>query len=322
MPARAGSLPTPLSRLAIEAGLGLFDNLSAGRELTLQAASTAQDLPFSAASMGMTNNHSSGTKGFISLGPDAKVMARLGPTATPATTNATQSGFTDLAESHYTYDGIMRAYERARRRLRVNHIDVLLLSGLGVTDQGELQDSLSFPVAMSGGYRALDELRSSGAVQAIGIASNDIDLCNKALAFGDWDVFVLEHRFTLLEQWPLTSLLPRCEDSSTSVIVSEPFNSGILSPGLADAANDWNYRPAPDFVLARVQNIVNICQLHDVPLGAAALQFPLLHPCVASVLPEICSTDDLHTIMKWWNHAIPAQFWSDLKLAGLLLDEA
>jgi D-threo-aldose 1-dehydrogenase len=77
-------------------------------------------------------------------------------------------------------------------------------------------------------------------------------------------------RYTLLEQEPLATLLPLCEQHGTKIIIGGSYNSGILATGAVKGAT-FNTRPAPDGVLERVRRIEAVCARHDVSLPAAAL---------------------------------------------------
>lgn len=217
----------------------------------------------------------------------------------------------------YSYDGVMRSYEDSLQRLGVSRIDILLLHDIGVMQHGEEANKPLFADAMSGGYKALDELRSAGDIQAIGLGVNEREVCLQAMEHGHWDAFLLAGRYTLLEQAPLDDLFPACEAAGTSIILGGPFNSGILVGG-----DTWNYAKAPAEVINRVQAISKICESHEVPLPAAALQFPLGSSLVSSVIPGPRSRADMTQIIEWFQLDIPKSLWSDLKTAGLLHESA
>lgn len=217
----------------------------------------------------------------------------------------------------YSYDGVMRSYEDSLQRMGVSSIDILLLHDIGVMQHGESANETLFADAMSGGYKALDELRSSGDIQAIGLGVNEREVCIDAMKHGHWDAFLLAGRYTLLEQEPLHDLFPACEKAGTSIILGGPFNSGILVGG-----DTWNYAKAPEHVVKKVNAIARICAAHSVPLPAAALQFPLGASLVSSVIPGPRSRSDMSQIIDWFNLKIPSSLWSDLKTEGLLDNEA
>jgi len=213
----------------------------------------------------------------------------------------------------YSYDGVMRSYEDSLQRLGLDHIDVLLLHDIGEMQHGADKNAPLFKDAMSGGYKALDELRRNGDIKAIGLGVNEKEVCIEAMQYGHWDAFLLAGRYTLLEQSPLDDFLPTCEKAGTGIILGGPFNSGILAGG-----NTWNYSAAPAKVIDKAKKIENICASHNIPLPAAALQFPVAHPLVATVIPGPRSRMEVQDIFNWWNLDIPASLWSDIKSEGLM----
>ncbi|MEP3277196.1 MAG: aldo/keto reductase [Stappiaceae bacterium] len=218
----------------------------------------------------------------------------------------------------YSYDGIMRSYEDSLQRLGMDRIDVLFLHDIGTFTHPEPdEEARHFHDAMTGGYRALDELRRAGDIKAIGIGVNEIDVSLRTLEHGDWDVFLLAGRYTLLEQDALENLFPTCEQRGTSIVVGGPYNSGILAGG-----NTWNYAEAPEELVRRVFDISEVCKKHQTPLAAAALQFCLAHPVVKTVIPGARSADELRQTFQWLDTTIPIGLWADLKSDGLLAAHA
>src|SRR4051812_27984231 len=179
----------------------------------------------------------------------------------------------------YSYDGIMRSFEDSLQRLGLARIDILYVHDIGRYQHGDAHPGLMRSLRESG-YRALQELKGSGTVTAIGIGVNEREVLLEAMEWGQWDGFLLAGRYTLLEQAPLDDLLPKCLEAGTSIVVGGPLNSGILA-----GRDTWNYRAAPPEVVARVDAIRAVCDRYGVPLPAAALQFPLAHSAVAAIIP-------------------------------------
>ena len=163
-------------------------------------------------------------------------------------------------------------------------------------------------VLRDSGYRALEELRRTGVVSAIGLGVNEKEVLIEVMQFGDWDVFLLAGRYTLLEQAPLDDLLPMCATRGTSIVVGGPLNSGILA-----GRDTWNYAAAPPEIVERVGAIRAVCDAHDVPLPAAALQFPLAHPAVAAIIPGPRAAEEFEENQELLRHPIPAALWTDLR---------
>ncbi|WP_041521841.1 aldo/keto reductase [Gilvimarinus agarilyticus] len=224
-------------------------------------------------------------------------------------------------EYDYSYDGVMRSYEDSLMRLGLDRVDILYIHDIGRLTHGDKHDEY-FKIAMDGGYKALDELRSSGAVKAIGLGVNESEVCETALDCGDWDCFLLAGRYTLLEQDSLKTLLPKCEKRNTSVIVGGPYNSGILASGVNTSHTPmYNYSPAPKRIIDKVSRIESVCADYGVTLAAAALQFPLAHPSVASVIPGLGSDQHIKKTLEFFNEDIPHAFWQSLK-SNHLIDES
>src|SRR5436853_7271960 len=199
----------------------------------------------------------------------------------------------------YSYDGIMRSFEDSLQRLGLARIDILYVHDIGTYQHGDTHSGL-IDILRDSGYRALEELRRSGAVSAIGIGVNEREVLLEAPEWGEWDVFLLAGRYTLLEQAPLDDLLPKCLARGTSIVVGGPPNSGILA-----GRDTWDYRTAPAEVVARVDAIRAVCDHHGVPLAAAALQFPLAHPAVAAIIPGPRNADEFRTNLGLLHHPIP-----------------
>jgi len=217
----------------------------------------------------------------------------------------------------YSYDGIMRSVEESHQRLGLAKHDILFAHDLGVYEHGAEQAAIHMKAFRDSGYRAMDELRRTGVCQAIGLGVNEKAVILEVMAFGDFDVFLLAGRYTLLEQAPLDDLLPECEKRGASIVVGGPLNSGILA-----GRDTWNYSKAPEEIAERVKRIQAVCDAHNVPLAAAALQFPLAHPQVCAIIPGPRSAAEFDANVPLVTHPIPASLWSDLKTAGLVRQDA
>lgn len=218
----------------------------------------------------------------------------------------------------YSYDGIMASYEDSLQRLGLARIDILLVHDLGRVTHGE-ENVRHFADFQSGGYRALEELRSVGEISGFGLGVNEWEICADVMQFGQFDFFLLAGRYTLLEQEPLKSFLPKCSEHGARIILGGAYNSGILATGTRGAAvPHYNYEPAPSSIIERVARIETICDHHGVTLAAAALQFPLAHPVVACVIPGLGDVERVRETVALSREAIPSAFWADLKNDGLV----
>ena len=222
----------------------------------------------------------------------------------------------------YSYDGIMRAYDQSQMRLGMNRIDLLVIHDLDFWfHKTEAKVSAHLAQLFTSGWRALEQLRAHGLVKAVGAGINELGMIPRFLDTLDIDFFLLALRYTLLEQETLETELPYCERRNVGIIIGGVYNSGITATGAVKGAK-YNYQDATPEIMERVRKIETVCRAHGVPLAAAALQFPLGHPCVATVIPGAIDPDQVRRNVETFRHPIPSALWSDLKREKLLAEQA
>jgi D-threo-aldose 1-dehydrogenase len=210
----------------------------------------------------------------------------------------------------------MRSHQESLQRLGVKRVDILLCHDIGRLTHG-VQHEARLREFLDGGYHAMRELRAAGAVRAIGLGVNEGEICLDLLERCELDCILLAGRYTLLEQTPLARLLPLCLERGVSILCGGPFNSGILAAGSRAAARShYNYAPPPPAIVERALEAA--CEEFAVPLQAAALQFPLGHPAVASVVAGCATAEESRNALAMFTHAIPTEFWRVLRDRGLV----
>lgn len=210
----------------------------------------------------------------------------------------------DAVEPDWTERGIRASLESSLERLGRDHVDIAFIH-----DPDDAADEVrrtAFP--------ALRRLRDEGVVRAIGFGMNHADPLAALVREFDVDVVLIAGRFTLLDHRALTTLLPACADTATQVVVGGVFNTGLLAA--PSASTMYDYRPVGDDVLARALRCEEICARYGVPLAAAAVQFPLLHPAVGTVLVGCRSGAEVAANVAAARHEIPAALWTELAAAG------
>jgi D-threo-aldose 1-dehydrogenase len=222
----------------------------------------------------------------------------------------------------YGYDGVMRSIEDSLQRIGTYRIDILLVHDLDVWTHGSEEARVErIQAFMAGGYRAMLKLREEGTVKAIGAGVNETAACQDLAERGDFDCFLLAGRYTLLEQAPLDGFLPLCERRNIALLIGGAYNTGILATGAVEGAY-FQYAPAPPEIMARVRRIEAVCARHDVRLPTAALQFPLGHPAVASVVVGMRAQSEVAMNREIFASDMAADFWAELKAEGLLREDA
>lgn len=251
-------------------------------------------------------------------------VGRLFRVATPETRDGPDKWIDVPARNEvydFSYDGVMRSLDFSLERLGLDRVDILYAHDLDLNNHGtmdRLQPLLdSF---MAGGYRALESLRAQGVIRAFGAGVNAWEPCQWLLERGDFDIFLLAGRYTLLEQDSL-GFMNAAAARGVGVVIGGPYNAGVLATGPRDGAI-WNYGPAPDWVMARVARLDAVCRRHKVRLLDAAFRFPLFHPAVVSVIPGAASQAELQDTLTAARAIIPDALWADLRAEGLLHPEA
>lgn len=218
----------------------------------------------------------------------------------------------------YGYDATMRALDQSFQRLGLERIDLVLIHDLDVRSQGSREAfETTYRTAVSGAYRALHELRQQNVIGAIGLGVHEVEPCLRMAADGEPDAFMLAGPYNLLDQSAAAQLLPLCASRGMSVIVGGAFASGILATGAVPGAR-YMYGPAQDDVVERVRRIDAACSRHGVPLPAAALQYPLRHPQVASVVAGAVSPGEVKRNVELMSLHVPEALWDDLRAEGLI----
>ena len=219
----------------------------------------------------------------------------------------------------YSYDGVLRSFDASLKRTGLERFDILFVHDVDGPNHGgrEGSEARIQELMSSGGWRALDELRSGGAVAAIGAGVNEWQPCARLLELADPDLFLLAGRYTLLEQEPLDALFPQCAKRGVGIVLGGPYNSGVLA-----GKTTFNYGAIPADVASRVRALDAICRDHGVELRQAALQFVAAHPLVVSVIPGAVSPAEVDSNVALLQRPIPIALWSELNHRGLLHRDA
>jgi len=221
----------------------------------------------------------------------------------------------------YSRAGVRRSLEGSLVRLGVQRVDVALVHDIGRLTHGDAHPDVMQQV-LDEALPALGAARSEGLIRWIGIGVNECEVCLELLQRAPLDCILLAGRYTLLEQPALTTgLLDLCAGRGTRLLAAGVFNSGLLAarPG---ADSTYNYVPAPAKIVRRAQDLWRVCEDFGVAPQAAALQFPGLHPAVASTLVGAKSAGEVAQLVAWRSESVPAALWTALKKDGFIAPDA
>lgn len=216
----------------------------------------------------------------------------------------------------YSYDAIMRSYEDSIQRLGTRRIDILYVHDVGSYTHGKTEtERAHFRVLCGSGFRALEELKRSGDIKAFGVGANEQEILMEVMDHAKPDIFVFANRYNLLETGH-EAFFEKCKRHDVSVAVAAPFATGVLVATERSKAVHEYGKVYPE-VIEKVERIERICRLHGVPIGAAALQFPLRNPNVVTVVCGVQSVEQAVSNYEWAQKEISAALWSDLAQIGI-----
>ena len=224
----------------------------------------------------------------------------------------------------YTYDGIMRSYEDSMQRIGFSKIDMLVIHDLDFYYH-KTKENMNFyldQLDKQNGWKALEELRNSGEISAIGIGINQDGLIPYFIPRFDVDFFLVAMRYTLLKQKVLSLDFPLCEKHKVGVVIGSPYQSGILADGLSGINPTYNYRNPRQEIIDKIKIIEKICKNFEVNIGAVSLQFPLLHPAVVSVIPGVINKNQIKSNIENINKPIPQELWKELIKKSIISEES
>ena len=206
----------------------------------------------------------------------------------------------------YSADGIKRSLEDSLKRLGVDHIDIALMHDA----ENHIEQAINIA------YPVLADLKRQGIIKAVGIGINFCDVAIEIMKNVNLDIVLLAGRYTLLDQSAQNKLLPYALERKVDITIGGVFNSGVLADPKPGAT--FEYLPASDEIIKKAQDIRAFLSKQGIPLTAAALQFPLRHPAVTSVLTGSRNSKELLANMADFDLELPEDIWNQLEGAGLI----
>lgn len=257
---------------------------------------------------------------FRQTGWTPHITTKVGRVLKPVSGDMPDFGFVNPAPFvptfNYSAKGIEDSFNSSQERLGVNQVDALLLHDIGKLTHGADHQRV-FDQALAESFPAMDALKSTGKCDAIGMGVNEVAICRDVLSHRKIDCILLAGRYTLLEHQDTLSFLDECAESGVRIIIGGAFNSGLLA-----GTTKYDYGEVPEWAAIRTSQLHDLCDLHNVPLPAAALQFCAAHPAVQSVVPGVQQVSHVTDARHWIDEKIPAAFWDDLKERNLIAREA
>ena len=243
------------------------------------------------------------------------ISTKVGRILKPVDGGYTADESPDNFAQHYCVDSwtrsdVLRSIEESLERLQTDHVEILFVHDPDTQPYGETQ-------AVEEAFPTLIELREQGVIKALGCGMNEWQMPAKFIQQFDIDAVLLAGRYTLLDHDAYDEFLPLCIKRDVKIVIGGPYNSGILAQDLSGYVT-FNYEKAPENLVQQARRLDAICRRHEVDLKAAALQFVLAHPAVATVIPGAQSVHELEHNFALVQHEIPSDVWAEMRTEGLI----
>ncbi len=219
----------------------------------------------------------------------------------------------------YTADATLRSIEDSLKRLGTDHLDIVWVHDVAQDFYGDGWLA-QFEIARTGAFRVLTRLREEGVIKAWGLGVNRVEPLELTLDLSEAqpDGFLLAGRYTLLDhERALQRLMPAAAAQQVEIVAGGPYSSGILAGG-----THFEYQKASPEIVAKVERIKALARRYGMPVKAAALQFVLAHPAVASVIPGASRPERIAEDMAALKVLIPADFWCEMREQKLVAANA
>ena len=200
----------------------------------------------------------------------------------------------------FSYDGILKSYDESLKRLCSDHVDIL-----HIHDPHDFFDQAS-----TSAYKALSYLKTNGKIKVLSAGMNQFQMLSKFIDYCDFDTFLLAGKYTLLDHSAIKEFIPKCERNSISLIIGGVYSSGIIADYKINPR--YNYHDAPKQIINKTNNIQNICNKYNISIKSLAIQFPIFHKSVVSVLTGVISLSEMKDNIHQFKQEIPIELWNDL----------
>lgn len=256
---------------------------------------------------------------------------------TPRTPRDVDSGY--RVHFDYSYDAIHQQHRDSLQRLGLSRINTLTLHDIDLGYHPTQLDEVLHQLSSDGlgGATALDELKSNGQIDAIGMGCNletknafswedssHEDLVERVMSLVNLDFLIVAGGYTLLETRALRRVFPVCVQRNISVIIASPFAGGwLVNPNkVGYMYSRMSGLDAPEHIQQRTRGLQEVCSEFNVPIGAVALQFVLNHPVVSAAIPGSASPAEAISSREFIEFDIPRNFWKTLRERNLLAHDA
>lgn len=179
--------------------------------------------------------------------------------------------------------------------------------------------SLSDITGPGGAAHELFAMKEEGLVEAVGLAAGNVEVMIPMLRDWDFDALITHNRFTLTNR-NASEMMDLAHAKGTAILNAAPYCGGVLAKGVA-AYPRYVYQDAADAALEPIRAIEAICARYEIPPGAAALQFSMRDPRVASTVCGISKPERIAQTIEWARWPIAGEAWAELSALPFATDD-
>jgi D-threo-aldose 1-dehydrogenase len=157
----------------------------------------------------------------------------------------------------------------------------------------------------------LFQLKAEGLATSVGLAMGRLDIMLPLVKAWPFDVVLSHNRYSLLNR-SADALFDYARSKDMTVINAAPYAGGVLAKGSAQVSK-ITYQDVDAAKLEPVRRIEQICAAHSIAPGAAALQFSMHDPRIASTVVGVSRAERVAQTLRWADQAISAETWAELR---------
>jgi len=219
----------------------------------------------------------------------------------------------DIETNRFDAGQARRSLEASLKALGVDRVDILHLHD---PEHCVTQDGVSGP---DGAIAELFKMKEEGLAQAVGLAAGRVDVMMPLLTEWDFDALITHNRFTLVNRHA-EAMIDFAAEKGVAVMNAAPYAAGVLAKGSASYQR-YVYQEASAEMLDPVRRFEEVCARHNVPTGAAALQFSMRDPRVAVTICGVTKPERVQQTLDWAAFPIPDAVWDELAALPFSTDD-
>lgn len=210
----------------------------------------------------------------------------------------------DMKTGRFDAAQARRSLEESLTALGLSRIQLLHLH------DPEHAASLAEVTGRGGALPELFRMKEEGLCEAVGLAAGRVDIMMPLLRDWDFDALITHNRWTLANR-NAGAMIDFAVAKGIAVFNAAPYAGGVLAKGSAVMPR-YVYQADNPELLAPVKRIEAVCAKHNIPPGAAALQFSLRDPRIAATICGISKPERIAETLAWASWPIPDAAWAEL----------